>query len=411
MKRRDFLRLGLASAALVASWRAWPVPATADARFVLVFLRGAYDALSAVVPYADAFYHEARPAIALPAPDATNPQSVRPLDGRWGLHPAMEDSLWPFWEAQQLAFVPFAGTNFVSRSHFQAQDWVELGLAADVLRTTRPDSGSGFLNRLLLELGASSQGGQATRGRGIGFTQSLPLALRGVGPVLNSPLSRAGAAEVSVQHEALLLQMYAGHALEPMVQEGLSLRRLISSELSEEMQQASRQAVAAGSFALEAGRVGRFLQEHPEYRVSFVDVGGWDTHVGQGAAQGALANRLRALSEGLKALADALGPEWKQTVVVVMSEFGRTFRENGSKGTDHGHGSTLWVLGGALAGGAIRGEQTVMAAGHLHQDRDMPVLNEYRSVLAGLMRRQFALSDAALERIFPAARPLDLGLL
>ena len=124
-----------------------------------------------------------------------------------------------------------------------------------------------------------------------------------------------------------------------------------------------------------------------------------------------LANRLQGLSDGLKSMADALGPEWQKAVVVVMSEFGRTFRENGSRGTDHGHGSALWVMGGSLKGGAIRGEQAALRPGSLHQDRDVPVLNEYRSVIASLLGRMYGLDKTALGRIFPQVILKELGLL
>jgi len=400
MDRRNFLRLALASTAMTVSWRLWAAPTGgSQARFVLVFLRGAYDALSALVPYAEPFYYEARPNIALARPDPNNLEAAVALDGRWALHPALDDALLPFWQAKQLAFVPFSGTGFVSRSHFQAQDWVEFGQAPDA----RPDSGSGFLNRLLSGLGA--------RTGGVSFTQSLPPVLRGTVQVANSPLRLPRQGRVDAGYEDLLLAMYAGHPLEGMVRDGLGLRREISREIKEEMQAASRLALPAGSFALEAGRIGRLLREQPQYSVGFVDVGGWDTHAGQGAARGILASRLQGLAEGLKAMAEALGPEWQKTTVVVMSEFGRTFRENGSRGTDHGHGSTLWVMGGSVKGGAIHGEQAGLGQGKLHQDRDVPVLNEYRDVLGGIYNRLYGLSPAALASIFPKSKPGDLGLL
>lgn len=403
MDRRAFLRLMPGAAALAASWRLWAAPAARDRpKFLLVFLRGGYDALSALVPYGEPFYHEARPNIALARPDPGNLEAAVALDGRWALHPALGDALLPLWESSQLAFVPFSGTGFVSRSHFQSQDWVELGQAPDA----RPDSGSGFLNRLLAELG-----GPQGRDTGVSFTQNLPPAFRGPVQVANWPLSGQRRGKVNPGYEELVLAMYADHALEDLVRDGLGLRREVSLQLQQEMQEASRAALPAGSFALEAARLGRLLREHPEYVLAFVDVGGWDTHAGQGAARGALSNRLRELAEGLGTLAESLGPEWPKTLVVVISEFGRTFRENGSRGTDHGHGSALWVLGGGVRGGTIRGEQAGLGPGDLHQDRDLPVLNEYRDVLAGLFRRQYGLSPEAVARVFPACTPRDLELI
>jgi uncharacterized protein (DUF1501 family) len=148
-----------------------------------------------------------------------------------------------------------------------------------------------------------------------------------------------------------------------------------------------------------------------QYRLGFVDIGGWDTHVNEGSAQGTLATNLESLGRGLHSFADALGSEWKNTVVVTVSEFGRTFRENGSGGTDHGHGSVYWVLGGAIGGGRIAGEQVAVKRETLFQDRDYPVLNDYRSALAGLFRPMFDLSNDDVERVFPSAQPIDLKLI
>jgi uncharacterized protein (DUF1501 family) len=154
--------------------------------------------------------------------------------------------------------------------------------------------------------------------------------------------------------------------------------------------------------------MGRLMRE--QYNVGFVDVGGWDTHVNEGGAQGQLATNLENLGRGLRTFADTMGSEWHNTVVMVVSEFGRTFRENGNGGTDHGHGSVYWVLGGGLRGGRVAGAQVRVAAATLFQDRDYPVLNNYRSVLAGLFRPLWSLSTGQLERIFPSTEPADLGL-
>jgi uncharacterized protein (DUF1501 family) len=132
--------------------------------------------------------------------------------------------------------------------------------------------------------------------------------------------------------------------------------------------------------------------------------------VNQGAASGALANNLKSLGRGLQMLAQSLGAEWQNTVVVVLSEFGRTFKENGNRGTDHGHGTTYWILGGGIAGGRIVGEQQPVAAASLLDNRDLPVLNDYRAVLGGLFTRLWGLSADRLERVLPQSAPVDLGL-
>jgi uncharacterized protein (DUF1501 family) len=147
-----------------------------------------------------------------------------------------------------------------------------------------------------------------------------------------------------------------------------------------------------------------------KYRIGFIDVGGWDTHVGEGAAQGALAGNLTSLGKGLEAFSQSLGTDWSNTVVVVLSEFGRTFRENGSRGTDHGHGTVYWVLGGSINGGAILGAQQRVDRGSLFQDRDFPVLNDYRAVLGGLFRSMWSLRPAQSAHVFPQSNPVDIKL-
>jgi uncharacterized protein (DUF1501 family) len=432
MRRRTFLGAGAALPAAVglplgaASWRLWAAPGAGSwPRCLVVFLRGACDGLGALAPYADPYYREARPTIALPepAPLLAEPEpgmaalaSVR-LDGRWALAPSLAPSFGALWDAGQLAAVPFAGTDFVSRSHFDAQDWMEFGQPLDA---GRPDGRSGFLNRLLAQLAGEGGAGGGPAAAGIAFTQGLPPSLRGQRSVASvAPGARAArrpsteaAMRAAQAWEDRLLAMYAGHRLEPLVREGMALRRDLATGLAREMQGASREALPASGFALEAARIGRLMRERPAWAVGFVDVGGWDTHAGQGGSEGYLAGRLRALGEGLLALSDALGPaEWRRTLVIVMSEFGRTFRENGTRGTDHGHGNVMWVMGGAVRGARIAGEQAPIAPGALHQDRDLPVLNEYRAMLGGLFARFYGLDAAALDAVFPRARPRDLGML
>ena len=138
-----------------------------------------------------------------------------------------------------------------------------------------------------------------------------------------------------------------------------------------------------------------------KYNLGFVDVGGWDTHVGQGGANGYLAGRFDELGRGLAAFSQEMGSEWRNTVVVVVSEFGRTFRENGNRGTDHGHGSVFWVLGGGIKGKQVAGEQVAISQATLFQNRDMPVLNEYRAVLGGLLQRTFGLTRRQLAQCLP----------
>jgi len=187
-----------------------------------------------------------------------------------------------------------------------------------------------------------------------------------------------------------------------------ALSQMVMEEAGEERDMAGRNAIGAKGFEAEARHVARMMRER--VALGFIDVGGWDTHVGQGASTGTLANRLEELGRGLAAYAQEMGPQWTSTVVVVVSEFGRTFRENGNRGTEHGHGSAYWVLGGGVRGGRIAGEQVELRAQTLFQNRDYPVLNEYRAVLGGVFRRMYGLNDTQLATVFPGASARDIGL-
>ena len=203
--------------------------------------------------------------------------------------------------------------------------------------------------------------------------------------------------------------MYAHSDLSASVSEGFRIRDDVYRSISEEMTAANRGAVSPRGFELSARRIGRLMRE--QFNLGFVDVGGWDTHVGQGGANGYLAGRLGELGRALAGYVQELGPEaWSNTLVVVISEFGRTFRENGNKGTDHGHGSVYWVLGGAVKGGRLAGEQVKVSQASLFQNRDYPVLTDYRLMFGGLFQRTSGLDRAALEMIFPGAPPRDLAL-
>jgi uncharacterized protein (DUF1501 family) len=175
------------------------------------------------------------------------------------------------------------------------------------------------------------------------------------------------------------------------------------------MKEASRGAVSPKGFELSARRIGRLMRD--QFNLAFVDVGGWDTHVNQGGAQGYLATHIGELGRGLAGFADELGANaWRNTVVMVISEFGRTFHENGDRGTDHGHGSIYWVLGGSVSGGRIAGPQVALARATLNEGRDLPVLTDYRSMIGGLAERQYGLSRDRLSSVFPVIKPVDLSL-
>jgi uncharacterized protein (DUF1501 family) len=395
MDRRDFLKGAAAAAPMLVAGRVWAAP-KADLRTLVVFLRGAYDAANVVIPVSSPFYYESRPTIAVPRPGAHADAAV-PLTADWGLHPALKESLLPLWEKKQLAFVPFAGTaEDLTRSHFETQDTIELG---QPLHGTRSYN-SGFMARLA---------GVLTRTKPIAWTDQLPLVFRGGQHIPNIGIASVGKPGVDDRQSKLIESMYARDALGAAVSEGFKVRDDVYAEVSKEMAAANRGAVSTKGFELSARRIGRLMRD--QYNLGFVDVGGWDTHVAEGGAQGYLAGRIGELGRGLAGLAQEMGPDaWNDTVVVVISEFGRTFRENGNKGTDHGHGSVYWVLGGAVKGGRIAGDQVKVAKETLFQNRDWPVLTDYRALFAGLFARGYGLDSKMAQQVFPGVAGKELGL-
>ena len=398
MNRRDILRTGcvvLSTAGIGTRLLAAPA---AGPRFLLVFLRGGYDCANLLIPYSSSFYYEARPRIAIPRPDAAaSTASALALDADWALAPAVRESIGPLYSTKQVAFIPFAGTEDLSRSHFHTQDTIELGAQG---ASAQRDYSSGFLARLSAVL---------TDCAPISFTDGLPLTFKGGVGIPNLELEGSVKPALDERQASLLNAMYAGSPLGGAVADGLQLRQEVARSTENEMRAANRSAGEPAGLEVKAARMAQLMRGR--YRLGFVDVGGWDTHVNEGAAQGNLANSLHNLGEGLQAFAAGMGPDWKDTVVVVVSEFGRTFRENGNGGTDHGHGSAYWVMGGSITGGRIAGEQRRIAHDTLFQDRDFPVLNDHRAVLGGLFRRMWGMSNAQIETVFPNAVPTDLNLI
>ena len=395
--RRDVLKLAAAAAPAVIAGHAWAAPQTST-RLLVVFLRGAYDAANVVIPTSSDFYYEARPTIHIDRPDPGNPNSALPLDADHSLHPWLKDTIYPLWQKGQVAFVPFAGADDdLTRSHFDTQDTIELGQPVSGSRDFR----SGFMSRLH---------GQLSGGvRPIAFTDDMPLSFRGGQPVPNVAIGRVGKPGVDDREARLIQQMYQGQALAPAVAEGFEMRSQVAGALSGEMMAASRGAVSPKGFELAGRRVGRLMQG--DYNLAFLDVGDWDTHVHQGSVDGYLGHRLQELGNGLAGFVDEIGPAaWNDTVVVVVSEFGRTFRENGDQGTDHGHGSVYWVMGGGIKGGRIVGEQVKLGPETLNENRDYPVLTDYRALLGGLFQRLYGLDQTRLQAVFPQAAPKDLRI-
>ena len=393
MNRRDLLKALAAAPLLSHAGSLLAAPAT-NAKLLFVFLRGGYDANNLLVPVGSDFYYASRPNIAIAKPGADN--GALALTADWALHPALRETIYPMFTGGEAAFIPFAGTTDLTRSHFETQDSIELGQELGGRRDFR----SGFLNRLAQSLNSGKHA--------ISFTDQLPLIFQGGVQVPNMGLRSVGKSGIDARQSQVIAAMYKGTPLQQPVSAGFAVRDDVTKELTGEMQAANRNAISTKGFELEAQRIARLMKD--KYNLGFVDVGGWDTHVGQGGASGYLAGRFDELGRGLAAFSQEMGGEWRNTVVVVVSEFGRTFRENGNRGTDHGHGSVFWVLGGGIKGKQVAGEQVPMSQATLFQNRDMPVLNEYRAVLGGLLRRTFGLTPAQLDHVFAGVKPVELGL-
>jgi uncharacterized protein (DUF1501 family) len=399
LNRRRVLQCVIALTGSCMTARLYAAPASGP-RFLLVFLRGGYDSTNMLIPYSSSYYYEARPNIGIAKPAAESDAGALALDDNWALTPALRDTIGAMYQQRQVAFVPFAGTDDLSRSHFETQDSVELGQPASGSHDFR----SGFMARLSAALMSGANPAAA-----IAFTDALPLCFRGPAAVPNLSLKNVGKPPFDERQARILTDMYAGHALQSAVSSGLELRQEVAQAMADEMSAANRNAINSKGFELEAERMGKLMRD--TYRIGFIDIGGWDTHVNQGGAQGALASNLTGLGRGMQTFAASMGGEWNNTVVVVLSEFGRTFRENGNRGTDHGHGTVYWILGGSISGGRIAGEQQRVERATLFQDRDYPVLNDYRAVLGGLLRSMWSLTPPQLESIFPQARSVDLKLI
>ncbi|MES2401241.1 MAG: DUF1501 domain-containing protein [Pseudomonadota bacterium] len=397
MLRRHFVQTLAASGLAMSCGRLFAANPgdVGQPRLLIVFLRGGYDAANLLVPVSSSFYYESRPNIAIPKP-SSELDSALPLSSDWGLHPALRDTIYPMFKNGEAAFVPFAGTPDTSRSHFETQDSIELGQPLEQSKNYR----SGFLNRLASTL----RGADA-----MSFTDQLPLVFQGSTRVPNTALRSVAKPSVDSRQSSIIAAMYGNTPLAATVNEGFTVRNEVMQDMKNEMEAASRNAVSSKGFELEARRIARLMRDR--YAIGFVDVGGWDTHVNQGGASGYLAGRFDELGRGLLGFSQEMGPMWKSTTVVVVSEFGRTFRQNGNRGTDHGHGTAYWVLGGSLRGGKVAGDQVRVEQSTLFQNRDFQVLNDYRAVLAGLFARQYGLSAAQNEQIFAGIKAKDIGLL
>ncbi|HEU5135686.1 MAG TPA: DUF1501 domain-containing protein [Steroidobacteraceae bacterium] len=411
LSRRAFLETSLFAGAstLMASRLAF-ANAPTDARFVFVLLRGALDGLSAVPPVGDPAYAALRGQIALAK---SGEGAALPLDGTFGLHPALA-FLHRSYAAKELAVLHAVATPYRERSHFDAQNVLESGEA-------RPHgSGSGWINRALGSMPAG-----AMREAGVALGANVPLAMRGPAEVASwSPT------KIAALDEETLARITDLYAHDPLLSRRLA-DALESDAIASEAQAAA--AAAEGEAPIMNGDVvardskekrnynaryvetaraaAGFLARDDGPRVAMFDTTGWDTHANEGGAQGQLALRLRGLDAALAALKESLGPVWRNTVVLVATEFGRTAAINGTRGTDHGTGAAAFLLGGAVAGGRVLTNWPGLARANLLDERDVRPTRDLRTVMKGVLRDHLGVPAGALDSaVFPdsaAARPMD----
>jgi uncharacterized protein (DUF1501 family) len=380
---------------------------------VLVFLRGAYDGLSALVPHGDRNYYALRPTIAIATPDGTAQTGLR-LDDSFSLHPALAPLL-PLWQQGVLAVIPATGSPDATRSHFDAQHQWEIGLPG------HSGAGGGWLNTLAgLHPSANATGADSSdTGNGtahasaIGVGEANPQILAGPAPVQLVPRGQAATRQGALGDERTreaLMKLYAGQdSLSQAFRAGAESRMQTAQTLSHtmadpamatsEMLAANNGAGPAQGLLLDAQHLGTLMRQDSRLRLGFLSAGGWDTHANQGAAKGALANNLGNLAAALVQLRrDFAQPN---DVVLVCSEFGRTTAENGTRGSDHGHGNALWLLGNRVNGGRWHGNWTGLASGDLHDGRDLPVHHDFRSAFAQVLRSTHNLGHNELDQLFP----------
>jgi uncharacterized protein (DUF1501 family) len=405
--RRHFLARSATFAATALTTAAAPWAARAaqptGKRLVVILLRGAVDGLNVVVPYQEDDYYEGRPKIAIPQPGQD--KGGLDLDSQFALHPALSP-LMPLWQQGSLAFVQACGSPDATRSHFDAQDFMESGTPG-VKRTA-----DGWMNRLMTSL----SGRTPIQAVSVGAT--TPRILSGYGPVANVSFGKLAALPPMAIDEgpigAAFDRLYAGsdglppamhQRLNQAYQEGRAARSALIADFMAEMQQANNGAPLPVNFVSDAQRLAQLMQKDSRVELAFMALGGWDTHVNQGASQGPLAKNLDLLGRGLAALVQGLGPVYQDTTIVVMSEFGRTVRENGNGGTDHGHGNLMWLLGGPIRGGKVYGQWPGLAVADRYEGRDLAVTTDFRDVLTPILAQHLRLSDPQLSRVLPNFKP------
>jgi uncharacterized protein (DUF1501 family) len=358
-------------------------------RLVVIFQRGAADGLNMVVPHGERAYYAMRPSINIPR------NAVFDLDGFFGLHPALSP-LQPLWKQRHLAIVHAAGSPDPTRSHFDAQDFMESGTPG--VKSTE----DGWLNRSLHSLPQSDQ----SAFRAIALGPSLPRVLSGSEPAIainnindfgvggNNPKAAPNANTFEAMYENSVDAVLHGTG-----QETFEAVKMLKSADPAKYTAAPGADYPNGRFGDSLKQLAQLIKANLGVQVAFADIGGWDHHVNEGGTQGQIANVLREFSQSLAAFWTDLGDLAEDTVIVTMSEFGRTARENGNRGTDHGHANVMFVMGGPLKGGKVYGRWPGLDQSQLYEGRDLAVTTDFRQVLGEAVYKH--LGNKALNRVFP----------
>ena len=367
---------------------------------IALFQRGAVDGLNMVVPFGEAEYYRLRTSIAVARPGSMDVAALD-LDGFFGLHPRMSP-LKPLWDAGQLAIVHACGSPDSTRSHFDAQDYMES--ATPGIKATR----DGWLNRYLQVTG------QPAPLRGVAVSRQMPRSLQGRAPALAFPAVDAFQVRGGSTAQRAFEESYA-QAKDPLLtasaREAVEAMDVLRSATAGSYTPAGGAEYPRSAFGQALQEIARLAKADVGLEVAFAEAGGWDTHVNQGSGDGQLAGRLDDFSRAIAALSTDLGDRMADTVIVTMSEFGRAAAENGNGGTDHGHGNAMMVIGGRVRGGRVYGRWPGLSAEQLNEGRDLAVTTDFRDVFDDILTRHLRLAPEAAATVFPgyaAKSGLDL---
>jgi uncharacterized protein (DUF1501 family) len=361
---------------------------------IAIFQRGAVDGLNVVVPFGESNYYELRPSIAIAKPESGNAEAAINLDSFFGLHPSMS-AFKPLWDSTRLAIIHASGSPDNTRSHFDAQDYMES--ATPGVKSTS----DGWLNRYL----GSKKDADKSLFRAVSMTKTMPRVLQGPqSAIAMSNLSdfaiRAGKSSANLQggFEAIYAREM-NDSLAGMGRETFEAVNYLKKANPAQYQPENGAQYPRGPFGNSLLQIAQLIKAGVGLEVAFTDIGGWDTHVNQGNSRGQLANLLQQFSNGIAALYQDLGQRMDDVVVLTMSEFGRTVRENGNRGTDHGHANAMFVLGNSVRGGKVYGQWPGLKSDQLYEGRDLALTTDFRDVFGEIATRHLGSTDA--KSIFP----------